>query len=75
MTMRQANSENQFYPQAMPDGVNSQLVANGDVALKQQDNACKVLKQYFDDLELSLSDVDETVDISQLQTIWLEISD
>jgi hypothetical protein len=73
--MWQANSENQLYLQARPDGVNSSLLTRAEAALMQQDNTCKVLKQYFDDLEMSLSDIGNTDDISQLQTIWLEISD
>lgn len=72
--MWQANSENQLYSQEGPDAVNSRLVSNGDIARIHQDKTCKVLKQYFDHLETSLSEVDKTVDISQLQTIWYQIS-
>jgi hypothetical protein len=71
--MRQGNSENRFYQQAGPDGLNSRLVATGEHARLNQDNACKVLKKYFDDLELFLAVEGKTADITQLQAIWLEI--
>lgn len=73
--MWQANSDNQFYPQAGPEVVNSRLAAEGETARTRQESACKVLKQYFDNLEMTLSEVNKAVDISELQTIWLEISE
>ena len=73
--MWQANSENQICSQSGPEGISARLITDGETARLHQDNACKVLKQYFDELEISLSDVDKTADIPQLQTIWLEISD
>lgn len=73
--MLQANNETSFLHHTGAHGVNSLLTTAGENARMHQDKACKVLKQYFDNLETSLFDVDKTVDITKLQTIWLEISE
>jgi hypothetical protein len=39
-----------------------------------QEDACHIIKQYFDHLEEALSDPHETVDITQLQEMLLELS-
>ncbi len=73
--MRQVNPKNRFYQQAAPEGLNTRLAAAGEHARLNQDNACKVLKKYFDDLELSLAVEGKTADVTQPQTIWLEIAE
>jgi len=73
--MGQINSENTFYPLTNHEGPHTRLASVGDSARMHQDDACKVLKQYFDELETSLFDMDKTVDIGQLQSLWLEISE
>jgi len=39
-----------------------------------QEDACHIIKQYFDHLEVALADPHETVDINQLQEMLLELS-
>jgi hypothetical protein len=75
MTMWQATSGNQIYPSqtGLEEDI-ARLVTTGDSAHPHQDEACKVLKQYFDDLEMSLFDIDKKDSISRLQSIWIEIS-
>lgn len=72
--MGQGNSENRHYQLGAPEGRHARLAAADDYARLNQDNVCKVLKQYFDDLELSLAAENKTADLTQLQTIWIEIS-
>jgi hypothetical protein len=61
--------------QAGPDKRNTRLMGAGVIARFNQDRACRVLKQYFDNLELSLAVEEKTADLKQLQAIWLEISE
>jgi len=70
--MMHANTETTFSPH---EGTDTRLNPESEQAHMHQENACKILKQHFDDLEMSLFAVDNTVDITQLQSIWLEISE
>jgi DNA-binding NarL/FixJ family response regulator len=65
-----ANQENRFDALTEAD----RLISPTAAARSNQDYACKVLKAYFDDLELTLAGDEQSANIAQLQTIWLEIS-
>jgi hypothetical protein len=63
-----------IFDQVGPDTVTSLLATTDTEVHLNQDSACKVLKHYFDDLELSLTHEDKNHNIGQSETILTGIS-